>query len=137
MHSSEATLWTNVGPVVVLYDPSRDLWQSTFRITLKSHELSIKQGYPSVSIVKDVTYTLADFPNQSDLFAAAVGPSQPTELDEGWAPSFTGVIYYRVLPDPYGEDSKKLKHLIIRMIVTGLEDPHVEAVHVLWAYLAL
>ncbi|KNB09331.1 hypothetical protein FOXG_09934 [Fusarium oxysporum f. sp. lycopersici 4287] len=76
VHSSEATLWTNAGPVV-----------------------------PSL------------------FTAISAGPSQLTELDEGWAPSFTGVMYYRVLSDPYDESGKKVQHLRIRMIAIGLEDP--------------
>ncbi|KAJ4113501.1 hypothetical protein NW765_011102 [Fusarium oxysporum] len=143
VHSSEATLWTNAGPVVVRYDPSRETvaadvphnvhihsrHTSTQSIldtqpSLKTQGLSTEQSYPCVSIVKGVTYTLVDFTNQPSLFTAiSAGPSQLTELDEGWAPSFTGVMYYRVLSDPYDESGKKVQHLRIRMIAIGLEDP--------------
>ncbi|EXK84384.1 phenazine biosynthesis protein [Fusarium oxysporum f. sp. raphani 54005] len=143
VHSSEASLWTNAGPVVVRYDPSRETVAadvphnvhihsrptSTQSIldtqpSLKTQGLSTEQSYPCVSIVKGVTYTLVDFTNQPSLFTAiSAGPSQLTELDEGWAPSFTGVMYYRVLSDPYDESGKKVQHLRIRMIAIGLEDP--------------
>ncbi|KAI7768391.1 hypothetical protein LZL87_012475 [Fusarium oxysporum] len=141
--SLEATLWTKAGPVVVRYDLTGDTVAADVphhvhihsrptsrqsildtQPSLKSHELSIEQSYPCVSIVKGVTYTLVDFTNQPRLFASvAAGPSQLTELDEGWAPSFTGVMYYRVLSDPYDEDGKKAQQLRVRMIAIGLEDP--------------
>jgi PhzF family phenazine biosynthesis protein len=141
--SSEATLWTKAGPVVVRYDPTRETVAADVpynihihsrptskhsildsQPSLKTRELSIEQSYPCVSIVKGVTYTLVDFTNQPGLFAAiAAGPSQVTELDEGWAPSFTGVMYYRVLSDHYVEEGKKAQQLRIRMVAIGLEDP--------------
>jgi hypothetical protein len=49
-------------------------------------------------MVKGVTYSLIDLTERPDLFTNIVpGASPSLELDEGWAPSFTGVMYHMVL----------------------------------------
>ncbi|KAJ3548852.1 hypothetical protein NM208_g798 [Fusarium decemcellulare] len=98
----------------------------------------LRQDYPAVSIVKGVTYTLVDMSDQEDLFAhVAAGKSPDTELDDGWAPSHIGTMYYR-----HGEvstdKSTRVEHLRVRMIAIDLEDPATgSACCSLAAYLAL
>lgn len=141
--SSEITLLAKAGPVVVRYDPTREIVAAEVphnihihshptskhsiletQPSLKTQTSTLEQSYPCLSIVKGVTYTLVDFTNQPEMFAAvAAGPSQIAELDEGWAPSFTGVMYYRVVSDPYIEDDRKVQQLRVRMIAIDLEDP--------------
>ena len=85
---------------------------------------SLEEAYPAVSIVKGVTYTLVDFTNHPEAFATvAAGPSQVTELDDGWAPSFMGVMYYRIASEAYVEDDRRVQELRVRMIAINLEDP--------------
>ncbi|KAF5644411.1 phenazine biosynthesis [Fusarium sp. NRRL 25303] len=98
----------------------------------------LSQEYPAVSIVKGVTYTLVDMSDQEDLFIrVAAGKSPVTELDDGWAPSFTGTMYYRrgvVSLD----NGVRVENLRVRMIGIGLEDPATgSACCSLAAYLAL
>lgn len=83
----------------------------------------VKDSFPLVSIVKGVTYVLVDFTKQPDLFASVKpGPCPVTPLDAEWAPSFTGVMYYRVLGTRIEQD-KKVWDLRVRMIAINLEDP--------------
>ncbi|KAL7758400.1 hypothetical protein ACKLNR_012927 [Fusarium oxysporum f. sp. zingiberi] len=139
----EVPLLTNAGPVVVRYVPTRGTVAAEVphnihihshptskhsilktQPSLKTQSPSLEQSYPCISIVKGVTYTLVDFTNRPELFAAiTAGPSQVTELDEGWAPSFTGVMYYQVVSDHYVEDGRKVQQLRVRMIAIDLEDP--------------
>ncbi|KAF4948068.1 hypothetical protein FSARC_13833 [Fusarium sarcochroum] len=140
--SSEISLLTKAGPVLVRYDPTRETVAADIphNIHIHSHptskhriletqpglkgQMSLEQNYPCLSIVNGVTYTLVDFTNQPGMFAAvAAGPSQTTELDDGWAPSFTGVMYYQVMSDPCVEDDRKVQQLKVRMIAINLEDP--------------
>lgn len=99
---------------------------------------AMRDGYPAVSIVKGVTYTLVDFTEQPDLFTAvSAAPCQVTELDEEWAPSFMGTFYYRLL-DTYVEQGRRTQSLRVRMMAINLEDPACgSASCALAAYLAL
>ncbi|KAK7397711.1 hypothetical protein QQX98_012926 [Neonectria punicea] len=84
---------------------------------------ALQPSYPAFSIVKGVTYTLVDLTAQPDLFAAVgAGESQVTPLDDGWAPSFTGTMYYRAL-DAHVEAGRRVQNLRVRMIAINLEDP--------------
>lgn len=81
----------------------------------------IRDSYPAVSIVKGVTYTLVNFTDSPELFAAVqAGNSQDTELDDGWAPSFTDVMYYRKLGELVSgvREGTWTQKLRIRMEVT-------------------
>ncbi|KAI8713599.1 hypothetical protein NCS52_01304700 [Fusarium sp. LHS14.1] len=83
----------------------------------------LSQDYSAVSIVKGVTYTLVDMSDQEDLFArVAAGRSQDTPLDDGWAPSHTGTMYYR-RQEVSDDNGTTVEHLRVRMIAIGLEDP--------------
>lgn len=139
---SEITVLTKAGPVAL----HRDLKKGTVRaeiphnvhihatlttkqqllITqpgLQDRALEMKESYPTISIVKGVTYSLVDFTNQDSMFAAiTAGPSQILELDEGWAPSFTGMMYYRA-SEPFVENETRIQKLRVRMIAINLEDP--------------
>ncbi|RSL59889.1 hypothetical protein CEP52_003794 [Fusarium oligoseptatum] len=98
----------------------------------------LSQDYPAVSIVKGVTYTLVDMSDQEDIFArVCAGKSQDTPLDDGWAPSHTGTMYYR-RQDVSNDNGTTIEHLRVRMIAIDLEDPATgSACCSLAAYLAL
>ncbi|KAL0265006.1 hypothetical protein SLS55_000962 [Diplodia seriata] len=80
--------------------------------------------FPTVSIVNGVTYVLCDLTaHPPDVFAAVrAGPSPEVSLDDGWAPGFVGVMYYRVLDDGVGAGDDVVR-LRVRMVAIGLEDP--------------
>ncbi|EEU35441.1 uncharacterized protein NECHADRAFT_51224, partial [Fusarium vanettenii 77-13-4] len=98
----------------------------------------LSQDYPAVSIVKGVTYTLVDMSDQEDLFArVAAGRSQDTPLDDEWAPSHTGTMYYR-RQEVSDDNGTTVEHLHVRMIAIDLGDPATgSACCSLAAYLAL
>ncbi|CAH0050535.1 unnamed protein product [Clonostachys solani] len=106
--------------------------------SLHGHSSSLEEGYPAVSIVKRVTYTLVDLTRDPEVFMClSAGPSQVTELDDGWSPSFTGVMYY-LTSTPYVEDGFVMQRLRVRMIAIDLEDPACgSGCSSLCAYLAL
>lgn len=135
------TLDTKAGPVAIEYDPAaktvsagvphnvhvhdRQAPISALVSTQKSlaNVSGLSSTYPTVSIVKGVTYVLADFTQQPDAFAnLAPGPSPSIDLDEGWSPSFVGVMYYRTLQS-HVEDETTVWNLRVRMIAIDLEDP--------------
>lgn len=90
---------------------------------LSAMAVAMNDTYPAVSIVRGVTYTLVNFTEQPELFAAvSAGASQATELDDGWGPSFTGTMYYRAL-DSCTEHGRYVQRLRVRMIAINLEDP--------------
>ncbi|KAF7541536.1 hypothetical protein G7Z17_g11947 [Cylindrodendrum hubeiense] len=131
----------NAGTVTVQYDAEKQTVSAQVPHNVHIHSVSapkqsildtqpglviskdFKDGFPVVSIVKGVTYVLVDFTEQPDLFAAVKpGPCPVTPLDSDWAPSFTGVMYYRVLGSRT-EQGKKIWDLRVRMIAINLEDP--------------
>lgn len=139
---SEITVLTKAGPVTLCYNLNKGTVQAEIPHNVHIHStsttkqqllitqpglrdsvLEMKESYPAISIVKGVTYSLVDFTNQDNMFAAiTAGPSQITELDEGWAPSFTGTIYYRA-SEPFVENGTRIQKLRVRMIAINLEDP--------------
>jgi len=144
-NQKNATLLTKAGPVGIWYDSgkqtvsaeiphnvhthSRPLLakalsqsQPALRESLTSSQML--QGFPVVSIVKGVTYALADFTDSSDLFAKVSAGSSPlVELDDGWSPSFAGTMYYRRLSFEIQDDNSVVQDLRVRMIAIDLEDP--------------
>ncbi|KPM45972.1 hypothetical protein AK830_g720 [Neonectria ditissima] len=120
------TVRTNAGPVAVSYDRDAQIVSAEHprhaaRPRLAAHALL--PSYPALSIVKGVTYTLVDLTAHPELFAAVgAAESQATPLDDGWAPSFLGTMYYRVL-DSHAEAGRKVQNLRVRMIAINLEDP--------------
>lgn len=80
-------------------------------------------SYPAVSIVKGVTYVLADLTENADVFSKlGAGASPQIDLDEGWGPSFVGTMYYRTLGSRV-ENNEKFWELRVRMVAINLEDP--------------
>ncbi|KAJ4135273.1 hypothetical protein NW768_004895 [Fusarium equiseti] len=140
--SSTACLRTKAGPVVLHHDPATGIVgaevphnihiHSQFTTlqqlvetqpTLNKDIPSMQSGFPAVSIVKGVTYTLVDLNNHPESFlSVSSGPSQSTALDDGWSPSFTGVMYY-MKSSPDIEDGITVQKLRVRMIAINLEDP--------------
>lgn len=145
------------GPVVLEYDAKNDTVRANVPHNVHVHSKGtpkqnildtqpklvdqasqLKDDYPAVSIVKGVTYTLVEMTEQEELFASvAAGKCQETELDEDWAPSFTGTLYYcrgKISMSP----RRRVEHLRVRMIAIDLEDPATgSACCSLAAYLAL
>ncbi|KIL93681.1 phenazine biosynthesis protein [Fusarium avenaceum] len=133
---------TNAGPVELKYDPTPGFVTAEVphnihihhhpttlqqlvetQPGLKSHLSTMQPSFPAISIVKGVTYTLADFSSHPEIFLGLEpGPSQTTELDDGWSPSFTGAMYY-IQSSPYKEDDVIVQRLRVRMIAINLEDP--------------
>lgn len=87
-------------------------------------EALMQSDFPVVSIVKGVTYALVDFTESPGLFTAVCsGPSPMVDLDDGWGPSFVGVMYYRKLKEDRTDDQTLTQDLRVRMIAIDLEDP--------------
>lgn len=78
---------------------------------------------PVVSVVKGVTYALVDLTSRPDIFSK-IGPggSPNLDLDEGWSPSFTGVMYHRHIGSRI-EGGVVVWDLRVRMVAIDLEDP--------------
>ncbi|KAJ5782683.1 hypothetical protein N7457_004457 [Penicillium paradoxum] len=142
--SNRLTVMTKAGAVGISFDPASEIVsaevphnihihqqgaalshivpvQASFRaaLDLKGIELSS----PVVSVVKGVTYGLVDLTERPDIFANIVpGGSPNLDLDEGWTPSFTGIMYHRRLGSRV-EGDLVIWDLRVRMIAIGLEDP--------------
>lgn len=135
------TLETKAGPIAVEYDPDAKVVSAAVpsNVHVHSQEFSstalqsvqsslvnasgLRSTYPTVSIVKGVTYVLVDFTDKPELFAKLTpGPNPPAGLDEGWGPSFVGTMYYRVLRSRT-EGNVHVWDLRVRMIAIDLEDP--------------
>ncbi|KAJ4150630.1 hypothetical protein LMH87_011370 [Akanthomyces muscarius] len=140
------TIMTKAGPVPVTYDRESQIVSASVphNIHVHQHEATLEQiravqasvngasdlsdiktTHPAVSTVKGVTYALVDLTKRHDLFSNIVpGGSPQLNLDEGWTPSFTGVMYYRLL-NSYrdSEGDAMIWELRVRMIAINLEDP--------------
>lgn len=140
------TIMTKAGPVPVTYDRESQVVSASVphNIHVHQHEATLEQiravqasvdgasdladvktTHPTVSTVHGVTYALVDLTKRRDLFQNLVpGESPRLNLDEGWTPSFTGVMYYRLL-DPYreSEGGAMIWKLRVRMMAINLEDP--------------
>lgn len=99
---------------------------------------SLKDSYPTVSVVKGVTYALVDLSQLPDSFAkVSAGKSPAVPLDNGWGPSFVGTMFYRA-SEARVERGKKVQCLRVRMVAIDLEDPACgSGCCTLGAYLAL
>lgn len=139
--SQSMTLDTKAGPVAIKYDPAKKVVSAGVPHNVHVHEkqaplsvlvmtqkgladvAGLDSTFPTVSMVKGVTYVLADFTKQPDAFAnLAPGPSPTIDLDDDWSPSFVGVIYYRTLQSRVEEETT-VWDLRVRMIAIDLEDP--------------
>ncbi|KAL4735573.1 phenazine biosynthesis-like protein [Aspergillus similis] len=140
------TLATKAGPVPLTYDQAGQLVRATVPQDIHVHQqqaalaqicavqsclnavsdlYDVKATHPVVSMVRGVTYALVDLTKREDLFAGLVpGGSPRLDLDEGWTPSFTGVMYYRLLDSRVDIESNIMVwDLRVRMIAINLEDP--------------
>ncbi|KAJ5209832.1 hypothetical protein N7449_004211 [Penicillium cf. viridicatum] len=132
--SNTLTVMTKAGPVQISYDPANEVVSAEGATA--SHILPVQsslkgvsdlQGVaetsPVVSVVKGVTYALVDLTERSNIFANIVpGGSPDLDLDEGWSPSFTGILYHRHLWSRT-EGDLVIWDLRVRMIAIDLEDP--------------
>ncbi|GIC90352.1 PhzF family phenazine biosynthesis protein [Aspergillus udagawae] len=137
------TILTKAGPVAVSYEPSEEVVSAEVPHNVHVHSRGtpitnikdvqpsmsasdfqdVEDTHPTVSIVKGVTYVLMDLTEHPGLFANLVpGDSPKLDLDEGWAPSFTGIMYYRALGSREQGDTR-VWNLRVRMIAINLEDP--------------
>lgn len=140
---SNLTINTKAGPVAISYDQTSQVVSAGVPHNIHIHQQAalsrilpaqatltaasdlhgVIDTSPVVSMVKGVTYALVDLTERADLFAGLVpGPSPELELDEGWTPSFTGVMYYRLLATR-SEGGTTVWELRVRMIAINLEDP--------------
>ncbi|KAB2571991.1 putative isomerase [Lasiodiplodia theobromae] len=138
---NKLVLHTLSGPVSLVHDPAAQLVHASIPHNVHQHTQTpttwdqllptqphlrpivarVPQWspFPAVSIVKGVTYVLCDLTQSDDVFAAVkAGPSPQVPLDDGWGPSFVGVMYYRILEE--ADDVIKIR---VRMIAINLEDP--------------
>ncbi|CAI7644329.1 hypothetical protein PCG10_009061 [Penicillium crustosum] len=142
--SNALTVTTKAGPVPISYDPANEVVSAEVPHNIHIHQqgatashilpvqpslkgVSDLQGLaeasPVVSVVKGVTYALVDLTERSDIFANIVpGGSPDLDLDEGWSPSFTGIMYHRHLGSRT-EGDLVIWDLRVRMIAIDLEDP--------------
>ncbi|KAJ6176835.1 hypothetical protein N7485_003749 [Penicillium canescens] len=138
------TITTNAGPVPITYDPENEVVSAEVPHNIHQHQQGatlahilpvqaslktvsdlhgVPKSSPVVSVVKGVTYALVDLTERADLFANIVpGGSPALDLDEGWKPSFTGVMYYRNGGSRIEGDTV-IWDLRVRMIAIDLEDP--------------
>jgi PhzF family phenazine biosynthesis protein len=138
------TITTNAGPVPIIYDPENEVVSAEVPHNIHQHQQGatlahilpvqaslktvsdlhgVPETSPVVSMVKGVTYALVDLTERADLFANIVpGGSPALDLDEGWKPSFTGVMYYRNGGSRVEGDTV-IWDLRVRMIAIDLEDP--------------
>lgn len=139
------TVITKAGPVGIHYNPGSQIVSAEIPHNVHLHskpvpvenlvrtqlglQAAAKAGrlrteYPVLSIVKGVTYVLADLTDAPEVFAGiAAGPSPTVDLDEGWSPSFAGVMYYRHIGSAHVEQGTMVQQLRVRMIAIDLEDP--------------
>ncbi|KAJ5508610.1 hypothetical protein N7527_010753 [Penicillium freii] len=129
--SNALIVTTKAGPVPISYDPANKVQGATashilpVQASLKgvSDLQGLAETSPVVSVVKGVTYSLVDLTERSDIFANIVpGGSPDLDLDEGWSPSFTGIMYHRHLGSRT-EGDWVIWDLRVRMIAIDLEDP--------------
>lgn len=138
------TITTNAGPVPIIYDPENEVVSAEVPHNIHQHQRGatlahilpvqaslktvsdlhgVPETSPVVSMVQGVTYALVDLTERADLFANIVpGGSPGLDLDEGWKPSFTGVMYYRNCGSRVEGDTV-IWDLWVRMIAIDLEDP--------------
>lgn len=153
--SQNLTIVTNAGPVEISYDleggvvlakvphdvhvHARGTTRQSILDTqpsLLAHDdaKDIRDSYPVVSIVKGVTYTLVDFTDSPELFAAV---QQPRYRARRWVGTFiTGVMYYQKVgePSPGIRGKTWSQKLRIRMIAINWRIPHVAVVQVRCAH---
>lgn len=128
------------GTVTITYDPHQQLVTAQVPHNVHVHSVMtpkpallatqpsltsypLPDFFPAVSIVKGVTYILADLSRHPSAFSGVKsGPCPVVPLDEAWAPSFVGVMYYRVT-ETRGKPDRKIWWLRVRMIAIDLEDP--------------
>lgn len=95
--------------------------------------------FPLVSIVKGMSFVLVDLTDNPEVFASLqAGNSPKAELDQAWAPSFVGCLYYKLLSKSEQAGEPTIHNVQARMISHGIEDPGTgSACCALSCYLAL
>lgn len=143
-HDDSLVIETNAGDVAITYNreaqvvsaqvphnvhihsqatPTRNILSTQPAIAGSNAVTALEDTYPAVSVVKGVTYTLVDLTTLPEVFnMVAIGASPVTPLDAGWAPSFTGTMYYQASA-PEVQCGRKVQRLRVRMIAINLEDP--------------
>ncbi|KAF2175989.1 hypothetical protein K469DRAFT_608706, partial [Zopfia rhizophila CBS 207.26] len=118
--------------------PKQNILDTQPALTACTAEAFMKDAYPTVSVVRGVTYVLVDFTDLPDLFARVkAGNSPVVALDDGWSPSFAGTMFYNAA-EARDEQGTKLQCIRVRMIAINLEDPACgSGCCTLGAYLAL
>jgi predicted PhzF superfamily epimerase YddE/YHI9 len=145
---------TRAGPVAISYDAENAVVsaQVTHNIHIHRTEATLDRilavqpalrthsnlqgaegAAPVVSIVRGLSYILKDLSARPDIFAALKPGANPTiDLDEDWAPSFTGIMYYRFVSSDDragideqdgGQDETTIWNLAVRMMAIDIEDP--------------
>ncbi|KAJ5347555.1 uncharacterized protein N7506_000808 [Penicillium brevicompactum] len=143
-HANSLTVITKAGPVPIEYDTVNKTVSAEVPHNIHIHQQAaslnhitpvqaclanasdlkgVPESSPVVSVVKGVTYALVDLTERPDVFAD-IGPggSPALDLDEGWSPSFTGVMYHRHLRS-HEEGDVVVWNLRVRMVAIDLEDP--------------
>ncbi|KAH7142091.1 hypothetical protein EDB81DRAFT_54824 [Dactylonectria macrodidyma] len=97
---------------------------------LQAYEAIMEDFYPTISIVKGVSYVLVDLSGKPDLFGAVKASASPQALlDDEWTPSFVGTMYYQALDDFQDQDGVYSQSLRVRMIAINLEDQGSKPLH--------
>ncbi|KAH8428557.1 uncharacterized protein LDX57_006253 [Aspergillus melleus] len=138
------TLETRAGPMKIEYDPDSQIVSAQVPHNVHIHATEtpllaleavqpclaaisglIATSWPTVSIVKGVTYVLADLTDTPEIFGKiSAGESPQVDLDKDWGPSFVGTMYYRTLGSRVEtETDTKIWELRVRMVAINLEDP--------------
>ncbi|CAI7574946.1 unnamed protein product [Penicillium bialowiezense] len=143
-HTNSMTVITKAGPVPIEYDTTNKTVSAEVPHNIHIHQQAaslnhiapvhaclanasdlkgVPESSPVISVVKGVTYALVDLTERPDVFAN-IGPggSPALDLDEGWGPSFTGVMYHRHLGS-HKEGELVVWDLRVRMVAIDLEDP--------------
>ena len=142
-----AVFLTKAGPIPVFYNPYRQLAACSVphRFHVHSKKLQMEDvlkvqpqvaivptfekvkgmNFPVVSIVKGMTFALVDLTDAPEVLAALKKGEDPEMvLDDGWAPSLKGCMYYkRKGVTEQGPGEPVIVNLQCRMIAIGLEDP--------------
>ena len=138
------SLVTKAGVIPVQFDPQRQVAAAEIPHKVHIHDAEttkaellaaqpslssavdvekMSSSFPIVSIVKGMTFTLVDFSATPTLLAQLKpGDAPKSKVDEAWAPSHLGCVYYSQL-QPDTEKELQINRIRVRMICDGIEDP--------------
>ncbi|KAJ5997364.1 hypothetical protein N7499_006242 [Penicillium canescens] len=117
------TITTNAGPVPITYDPENEVVSAEVPHNIHQHQQGATLAHilPVQASLKTVS-DLHGVPKSSPVVSVVKGVTPALDLDEGWKPSFTGVMYYRNGGSRIEGDTV-IWDLRVRMIAIDLEDP--------------